>query len=77
MMFVLENRGKQSVKMTILISHYLHFGALNILTGDCSVFRINQHSLCQHIQNKKWDVLSISVSFTTIIPQHVFPYSFV
>ena len=28
--------------MTILILHFLHFGALKILTGDYFVLRINQ-----------------------------------
>ena len=49
-MFGLENRGETSIfrarhfdeTMTILISHFLHFGALKILTGDYFVLRINQ-----------------------------------
>ena len=49
-MFGLENRGETLIfmsrhfdeTMTILISHFLHFGALKILTGDYFVLRINQ-----------------------------------
>ena len=49
-MFGLENRGETLIfmsrhfdeTMTILISHFLRFGALKILTGDYSVLRINQ-----------------------------------
>ena len=49
-MFCLENRGKTLIFMSrhsdetviILISHFLHFGALKILTGDYFVLRINQ-----------------------------------
>ena len=48
-MFGLENRGKTfsfmshhfDETMTILISHFLRFGALNILTGDYFVLTIN------------------------------------
>ena len=49
-MFGLENRSETLVFMSrhfdalmiILISHFLRFGALKILTGDYSVLRINQ-----------------------------------
>ena len=49
-MFGLENRGKTLTfmsrhfdeTMTILISHFLRFGALKILTGNNFVLRINQ-----------------------------------
>ena len=49
-MFGLENRGETLIFMsrhfdetiTILISHFLRFGALKILTGDYFVLRINQ-----------------------------------
>ena len=49
-MFGLENRGETFIfmshhfdeTMTILISHFLRFGALKILTGDYFVLRINQ-----------------------------------
>ena len=49
-MFGLENRGETLIfmsryfdeTMTILISHFLRFGALKILTGDYFVLRINQ-----------------------------------
>ena len=66
-MFGLENRGKTLIfmsrrrhfdeTMTILISHFLHFGALKNLTGVYFVLRINK----KDISNKKWDVLFISV----------------
>ena len=49
-MFGLENRGETLIfmlrhfdeTMAILISHFLRFGELNILTGDYFVLRINQ-----------------------------------
>ena len=49
-MFGLENRGKTLIfmshhfdkTMTILISHFLRFGVLKILTSDYFVLRINQ-----------------------------------
>ena len=49
-MFGLENRDETLIfmsrhfdeTMTILISHFLRFGALQILTGDYFVLRINQ-----------------------------------
>ena len=49
-MFGLENRGETLIfmsrhfneTMTILISHFLRFGALKILTDDYFVLRINQ-----------------------------------
>ena len=49
-MFHLENRGETLIfmsrhfdeTMTILISRFLRFGALKILTGDYFVLRINQ-----------------------------------
>ena len=49
-MFGLENRGETLIfmlrhfdkTMTILISHFLRFGALKISTGDYFVLRINQ-----------------------------------
>ena len=49
-MFGLENRGETLIfmphhfdkTMTILISHFLHFGALKILTADYFVLRINK-----------------------------------
>ena len=49
-MFSLENRGETLIfmsrhfdeTMTILILHFLHFGALKISTGDYFVLRINQ-----------------------------------
>ena len=49
-MFGLENRGETLIFMsrhfeeimTFLISHFLRFGALKILTGDYFVLRINE-----------------------------------
>ena len=49
-MFGLENRGETLIfvprhfgkTMTILISHFLRFGALKILTGDYFMLRINK-----------------------------------
>ena len=49
-MFGLENRGETLIfmsrhfdeTMTILISHFLRFGALKFLTSDYFVLRINQ-----------------------------------
>ena len=49
-MFGFENRGETLIfmsrhfdeTMTILISHFLRFGALKMLTGDYFVLRINQ-----------------------------------
>ena len=49
-MFGLESRGETLIfmsrhfdeKMTILISHFLRFGALKILTSDYFVLKINQ-----------------------------------
>ena len=49
-MFGLEKRGETLIFMLrhfdettiILISHFLHFGAIKILTGDYFVLRINQ-----------------------------------
>ena len=49
-MFGLKNRGETLIfmschfdeTMTILISHFLRFGALKILAGDYFVFRLNQ-----------------------------------
>ena len=58
-MFGLENRGETLIfmshhfdeTMTILISHFLRFGALKILTGDYFVLRINQVNI---FQTKNW-----------------------
>ena len=49
-MFGLENRGETFIfmsrhfdeTMTILISHFLRFGALKILSGDSFLLRINK-----------------------------------
>ena len=58
-MFGLENRGKTLIfmlrhfdeTMTILISHFLRFGALKILSGDYFVLRINK---IIYSKQKKW-----------------------
>ena len=58
-MFGLESRGETLVFMsrhfdettTIMISHFLRFGALKILTGYYIVFRINQ---IIYFQTKNW-----------------------
>ena len=52
-MFGLENSGETLIfmsrhfdeKMTTLISHFLHFGALKILSGDYFVLRINKNNI--------------------------------
>ena len=57
-MFGLENRGETLIfmsrhfdeTMTILILHFLCFGALKILTGDYFMLRINQLIF----QTKNW-----------------------
>ena len=81
-MFGLENRGETLIfmsryfdeTMTILISHFLRFGALKILTGDYFVLRINQIYI---FQTKKLDVLFILVFFPALFLQQFFPIHFV
>ena len=70
-MFGLENRGETLIfmsrhfdeTMTILISHFLRFGALKMLTGDYFVLRINQ---IMYSKQKKMDVLFILVFFPAL-----------
>ena len=58
-MFGLENRGETLIfmsrhfdqTMTILISHFLRFGALKILTGDYFVLRNKSNNI---FQTKNW-----------------------
>ena len=69
-MFGLENRGETLIfmshhfdqTMTILISHFLRFGALKILTGDYSVLKINKIIYSK----QKLDVLFILVFFSAL-----------
>ena len=78
-MLGLENRGKTLIfmsrhfdeTMTILISHFLRFGALKRLTGDYFVLRINQY-----ITNQKLDVLFILVFFPALFLQQFSPFTF-
>ena len=74
-MFGLENRDETVIfmsrhfdqNMTILISHFLRFGALNdFFTGDCFVIRINKITYSK----QKWDVLFNSVF--SIFPIHLY-----
>ena len=59
-MFGLENRGETLIfmlrhfdeTMTILISRFLHFGALKILTGDYFVLRLNKLIYSKNKQTK-------------------------
>ena len=58
-MFGLEKRGEtlfscrvnSTKKMAILISHFLRFGALKVLTGDYFVLRINKNNT---FQTRNW-----------------------
>ena len=57
--------------MTLLISHFLRFGALKILTGDYFVLKINQIIIFQT------NVLFILEFFPSTFPTAVFPIHFV
>ena len=59
--------------MTILISHFLGFGALKISTGDYFVLRINQIT---YSKQKKWFFIHFSI-FPSTFPAAVFPIDFV
>ena len=80
-MFGLENRGKTLIFMscyfdetiTILISHFLHFGTLKILTGDYVVLRINQ---IIYSKQKIRCFIHFSI-FPSTFPTAVFPIHFV
>ena len=77
-MFGLENRGETLIfmsrhfdeTMTILISHFLRFGTLKILTGDYFVLRKNNV-----FQTKKLDYLSILVFFLALFLQQISPFT--
>ena len=79
-MFGLENRGKTLIfmsrhfdeTMTILISHFLRFGALKILTGDYFVLRINQ---IIYYKQKNGCFIHFSI-FPSTFPTAVFPIHF-
>ena len=80
-MFGLENRGQTLIfisrhfdeTMTILISHFLHFGALKILTADYFVLRINQ---MVYSKQKIGCFIHFSI-FPSTFPTAVFPIHFV
>ena len=58
--------------MTILILHFLRFGALKFLSGAYLVLRIDTI-----IYSKKMDVFVISVFFPAFFLQHIFTFHFV
>ena len=79
-MLGLENRGKTLIfmlrhfdeTMTILISHFLRFGALKRLTGDYFVLRINQ---LIYYKPKIGCFIHFSI-FPSTFPTAVFPIHF-
>ena len=81
-MFSLENRFRGETlifmsrrfteTMTILILHFLRFGALKILTGHCFVLRIKNGKF----QTKSWMFYSFQY-FPSTFRTAYFPYSFV
>ena len=79
-MFGLENRGETLIfmsrhfdeTMTILILHFLRFGALKILTGDYFVLRIN----LIYSKQKIGCFIHFSI-FPSTFPTAVFPIQFV
>ena len=80
-MFGLENRGETLIFMShhfdktmiILISHFLSFGALEILTGDYFVLRINQ---IIYYKQKIGCLIHFSI-FPSTFPTADFPIHFV
>ena len=78
-MFGLENRGETLIfmlchlgkTMTILISHFLCFGTLKILTGDYFVLRTNQ---IIYSKQKIGCLIRFSI-FPSTFPTAVFPSS--
>ena len=79
-MFDLENRAETLIFMSrhfnktmtiFLISHFLRFGTLKILTGDYFVLRINK----LHIPNKKLDASFILAFFQAFFLQSIFPFT--
>ena len=81
MMFGLENRDETLIfmsrhfdeTMAILISHFLRFGALKILTGDYFVLRINE---IIYSKQKIGCLIHLSI-FPSTFPTAVFPVHFV
>ena len=81
-MFGLGNRGKTLIFMsrhfdetiTILISHFLRFGPLKILTGDYFVLRINQ---IIYSKQKIWCFFFHFSIFPSTFSTAVFPIHFV
>ena len=81
-MFGLQNRGETLISMsrhfnktmTILILHFLRFGALKILTGDYFVLRINQMI---YSKQKLWCFFFHFSIFPSTFPTTVFPIHFV
>ena len=59
--------------MTILISHFLRFGALKVLTGDYFVLRINQIIFSK----QKFGCFIHFSIFPSTFPTAVFPIHFV
>ena len=80
-MFSFENRGETLIfmsrhyneTMTILISHFLRFSVLKLLTGDYFVLRINQ---IIYYKQKLGCFIHFSI-FTSTSPAAVFPIHFV
>ena len=80
-MFCLENRGKTLIfmsrlfdeTMNILISHFLRFGELKILTGDYFVLRINEIIFSK----QKIRCFFHFSTFPSTFPIAVFPIHFV
>ena len=80
-MFSSGNRGETLIfmsrhfdeTMSILILHFLHFGALRILTVDYFVLRINE---IIYSKQKIWCFIHFSI-FPSTFPTAVFPIHFV
>ena len=80
-MFGLGSRGETLIfmschfeeTMTILISHFLRFGALKILTGDFFVLRINEMT---YSKQKIGYLIHFSI-FPSTFPTADFPIHFV
>ena len=78
-MFGLENRGETlnfmlrhfDKTMTILILHFLRFGALKILTGDYFVLRISQ---IMYSKQKIGCFIHFSI-FPALFLQQLFPFT--
>ena len=79
-MFGLDIRGETLIfmsghfneTMTILISHFLRFGALKILTGDYFELRINQ-IINSKLKKKKYFIHLSNFPSTLIFLQQFFP----